>query len=80
MGMHVAQVRREHWQEGIDRATTTIAIHERADREAMSQIVEPGTAASQPMGTKPLSHADLGRQTTCEPACSVLMISALPAT
>ena len=35
MDMHVAQIRREHRQERIDRATATIAVHERADREAM---------------------------------------------
>jgi hypothetical protein len=61
MDMHVAQIRREHWQEGIDWASTPIAVDKRADCEAMSQIMEPGVAASQPMGTKPRSHADLGR-------------------
>ena len=65
MDMHVAQIRREHRQEGIDRATATIAVDERADREAMPhevpQIVEARKAASQSMGAKARSHADVGR-------------------
>jgi hypothetical protein len=39
MDMYVAEIRREHRQEWIDRAAATIAVHERADREAMPQIV-----------------------------------------
>jgi hypothetical protein len=61
MDMHVAEIRREYRQKWNDRAVATIAVDERADREAMTQIVEPRIAASQPMGTKPRSHADLGR-------------------
>lgn len=61
MDMHVPEIRREHRQERIDRATAPIAVDERADRETMSQIVEPRIAATQSMGTKPRSHTDVGR-------------------
>ncbi len=61
MDMHVAEIRRERRQEWIDRATATIAVDERADRETVSQIAEPGIAAPQSMATKPRAHADVGR-------------------
>src|SRR5262245_39364752 len=61
MDVHVAEIRRDHRQEWIDGATATIAVDERADREAMPQIVEARKAASQSMGTKAWSHADVGR-------------------
>jgi hypothetical protein len=35
MDMHVAEIRGQHGQQRIDRTAGTIAVHERADREAM---------------------------------------------
>src|SRR4051812_12286507 len=58
--MHVAQIRREHRKERIDRTTAPIAVHERADGEAMPEIMEARKAATVPVATKSWAHADLG--------------------